>query len=148
VVGGIVAHHDVIAEKDIDAAGAVVIGNLVLNERVIGVYAVDAAMLGVSEIVDNETVAVGSIGRIAVVPKDIPANDDMEARFPVQGNSLPEENAALAPNAALGCLLSGSDSIPHHLSGFIDRKSTNLSQIPAAHFRTKAGTALNEQSVP
>jgi hypothetical protein len=49
------------------------------------------------EIIDDETVAVGSVGRIAVVPKDVPADDDMETGFgPARS---PARNAALAPRS-------------------------------------------------
>lgn len=68
VVGGVVAHDDVIAEKDMDSAGAVVVGDVVLHQGLVRVDAVGAAVLGVSEIINDESVAIGSLGRIAVVP--------------------------------------------------------------------------------
>lgn len=99
VVGGVVAQDDVIAEIDMDTAGAVVVGDVVLHKSVVGVYAVGAAVLGIAEIIDDETVAVGTVGRIAVGPEDVPADDDMETGFPIQCDSRPEGNAALAPGA-------------------------------------------------
>jgi hypothetical protein len=104
VVGGVVAQDYMIAEEYMDTAGAVVVGDVVLDEGVVGVCAVGAAVLGISEIIDDQTVTVGSVGRIAVVPKDVPADDDMETGFPVQRDRLPEGNAALAPRARQGAV--------------------------------------------
>ena len=49
--------------------------DVVLDEGIVGVYALGAAVLGISEIIDDETVTVGSVGRIAVVPMDVPADE-------------------------------------------------------------------------
>ena len=112
VPAGVVAHHHVLRFEDLDARSAVIVAEVIFDQRRAGKFTVSAAVLGIIEIIQNDAVAVRRLvgayvsiyeGDVHfVLKRNVVADDHMVAVVLVELLRLVDADTGTVKRALLG----------------------------------------------